>query len=81
MWQDSVFGPKALHGARTVTGNSGDTRYTGSRVYVPAVRNGFVELVELGFSGSSNPGLFGSKEELLDEWLPRLQSATVLPVP
>jgi len=81
VWQDSVFGPKALHGARTVSGNPGDNSYTGSRVYVPAVRNGFVELVELGFSGSSNPGLFGTKEELLDEWLPRLRSATVLPAP
>ena len=81
VWQDSVFGPKALHGARTVSGNPGDNSYTGSRVYVPAVRNGFVELVELGFSGSSNPGLFGNKEELLDEWLPRLRSATVLPAP
>ena len=81
VWQDGVFGPKALHGARTVSGNPGDNRFTGSRVYVPAVRNGFVELVELGFSGSSNPGLFGNKEELLNEWLPRLQSATVLPAP
>ena len=81
VWQDSVFGPKALHGARTVSGNPGDNSYTGSRVYVPAVRNGFVELVELGFSGSSNPGLFGNKDELLDEWLPRLRSATVLPAP
>ena len=80
-WQDSVFGPKALHGARTVSGNPGDNRYTGSRAYVPAVRNGFVELVELGFSGSSNQGLFGNKNELLTEWLPRLQSATVLPAP
>ncbi len=80
-WQDSAFGPKALRGARTVTGNPELNAKVGSRLYVPAVRNGFVELVELGFRGSSRPGLFGSKDELLQEWLPRLESATVLPAP
>ena len=81
VWQDSVFGPKALRGARTVTGNPDINAKVGGRLYVPAVRNGFVELVELGFRGSSRPGLFGSKDELLQEWLPRLESATVLPAP
>jgi hypothetical protein len=71
VWQDSVFGPTAIHGARVV----GDGQRGGGRSYVPAVRNGFVELVELGFRGSSAPGLFGSREQLLDEWLPRLRGA------
>jgi len=69
-WQDSVFGPKALQGARAVYG-SPDTA-AANRVYVPAIRNDFVELVELGLRGSSNPGLFGNKDELLSEWSRRL---------
>jgi WD40 repeat protein len=80
-WQDSVFGPKALHGARTVFSRAADDRQSGSGVYVPALRDGFVELVELGFRGSSNPGLFGTREQLLSEWRPRLQGAPVLPAP
>lgn len=69
-WVDSVFSPKPLNGARIVFGPSGSD--TANRAYLPAARNGFVELVELGFPGSSNPGLFGNKEELLAEWRQRL---------
>ncbi len=73
VWQDSAFGPTAIHGASVVSGgpNAAD------RSYVPAVRNGFVELVELGFRGSSGPGLFGSRDELLGKWRPRLQSTVI----
>ncbi len=73
VWQDSAFGPTAIHGASVVSGgpNAAD------RTYVPAVRNGFVELVELGFRGSSGPGLFGSRDELLGKWRPRLQSTVI----
>ncbi len=74
VWQDSVFGPTAIHGARVVTGKPG----AGGRSYVPAVRNGTVELVELGFRGLSGPGLFGSKDELLGKWRPRLRSPSVV---
>lgn len=68
-WQDSTFAPPAIHGARVVSGGA-DAAF---RSYVPAVRNGFVELVELGFRGSGGPGLFGSRDELLGKWRPRLQ--------
>lgn len=73
IWMDSVFGPKALNGSRIVFGSADAAGASANRTYVPALRNGFVELVELDFRGSSNPGLFGNREELLDEWQPRLQ--------
>jgi WD40 repeat protein len=69
-WVDSVLSPKPLNGARIVFGPSGSD--TANRAYLPAARNGFIELVELGFPGSSTPGLFGNKEELLTEWRQRL---------
>ena len=53
----------------------------GGQSYVPAVRNGTVELVELGFHGSSGPGLFGSKDELLGKWRSRLQNPAVTESP
>ena len=69
-WVDSAFSPKPLNGAGIVFGPAGTE--TANRAYLPAVRDGFVELVELGFPGSSSPGLFGNREELLDEWRRRL---------
>ena len=67
-WVDAVFAPKPLQGAGIVFG-SGDAR---RRVFVPAARNGFVEMVELPFAGAASPGLFGSREELLEDWRGRL---------
>ena len=69
-WIDSVFSPKPLNGARLVFGPP-DSR-SANRPFLPAARNGFVEVVELPFSGSSIPGLFGSKDELLADWRRRL---------
>ena len=72
-WVDSAFSPKPLNGARIVFGPAGSG--TANRAYLPAARNGFVELVELGFPGSTSPGLFGNREELLAEWRGRLGRA------
>ena len=69
-WVDSVVSPKPLNGARIVFGPAGSD--TANRSYLPAARNGFVELVELAFPGSARPGLFGSRDELLAEWRARL---------
>jgi WD40 repeat protein len=79
VWQDSVFAPKAIHGAGVVAGSPGAAGASANRLYLPAARNGFVEFVELGFRGSSHPGLFGNKKELLDEWRPRLRGVMVPP--
>lgn len=75
VWQDSVFGPKTFHGARIVSGSSD----TANRTYIPAVRNDSVELLELSFRGSSNPGLFGNKDKLINEWRSRLEGVLVSP--
>ena len=63
-----MFAPQPLQGARIVFGDGDAAR----RAYLPAARNGVVELVELAFPGSSQPGLLGNYEELLDEWRGRL---------
>lgn len=67
-WIDGVFVPPPLQGARIVPGDGDAAR----RAYLPAARNGVVELVELAFPGSSQPGLLGNYEELLGEWRVRL---------
>ncbi|MBT8103657.1 MAG: AAA-like domain-containing protein [Gammaproteobacteria bacterium] len=77
IWQDSVFVPRVSNGARIVPGKTEEAGVASNRLYLPAVRNGFVELVELAFRGSSNPGLFGNKDELLQEWQTRLTGNAV----
>ena len=67
-WIDGVFTPPPLQGARIVFGDGDAAR----RAYMPAARNGVVELVELAFPGSSQPGLLGNYLELLGEWRARL---------
>ena len=67
-WIDAVFAPQPLQGARIVFGDGDAAR----RAYLPAARNGVVELVELAFPGSSQPGLLGNYEELLGQWRGRL---------
>lgn len=79
VWQDSVFAPKAIHGAGVIAGSPDAGSPAANRLYLPIARKGFVEFVELGFRGSSNPGLFGNRKELLDEWQPRLRGITVPP--
>jgi hypothetical protein len=69
-WIDSAFSPKPLNGGRIVFGPP-DSK-TANRAYLPAARNGFIELVELAFPGSSSPALFGNRNDLLAEWRTRL---------
>ncbi len=69
-WVDSVLSPKPLNGAGIVFGPPDSD--TANRAYLPAARDGFVEMVELAFPGSSHPGLFGNREALLADWRRRL---------
>ena len=67
-WVDSVFAPQPLPGGHIVFGMGNEAR----RAYLPVARNGVVELVELGFPGSSQVSLLGNRSDLLDEWRARL---------
>ncbi len=69
-WVDSALSPKPLNGAGIVFGPAGSR--TANRPYLPAAKNGFVEMTELAFPGSSHPGLFGNRGELLADWRERL---------
>lgn len=71
-WTDAVLAPQPLNGAGLVYGNGEVSPATGRRMYLPAAKDGYFELVELDFNGSETTGLFGNKEELLQEWLGKL---------
>ncbi len=82
VWTDSVRSPKAMSGSTMtfdvrgdVTGGAGNN-LSGERVLILARDAGATELIELRFSFSQGPALFGSKAELLREWTERLAGPT-----
>ena len=72
-WLDSVLVPQALPGARIIFGSLDPSDAGASMMYLPAVSNGLVDLVELAFGAPSTPRLFGNKDELLAEWETKIQ--------
>ena len=72
IWMDALFVPRTLNGAGIVRGNGTPESRAAHRMYLPVAKNGYIEIIELGFGGSSSAGLFGSKEELFDEWRGRI---------
>ena len=77
VWMDAMFTPRPLRGAGIVHGDGASPETAGHKMFMPVARNGYIELLELDISASSTAGLFGSRDELLKEWLTRI-SATPL---
>ncbi|MDH3612277.1 MAG: hypothetical protein OES10_03270 [Gammaproteobacteria bacterium] len=44
----------------------------GNHVFLPVAGDGFAQLEELGFAVVRGPGLFGNKDQLLEEWRRKL---------
>ena len=81
LWDDAVFVPKPLDGASMVFGPSGKdaARLWGSRLLLPVPGDDFLRLEEIDFGAAPATGLFGNREDLLDEWRGRLGLARVAP--
>ena len=78
IWIDAMLAPKPLSAARMVFGNpaADDAAALGNRVYLPVASDGFVRLAELNFSSAGGPGLFGNKDQLIEEWRRKLAIVT-----
>ena len=70
IWQDAILAPRALTNARMVFGdpNQDEAAALGNRFFLPVAADGYPRLAELSFAAARGPGLFGNKDELLDEW-------------
>ena len=44
----------------------------GNRLFLPVAADGYPRLAELSFTAAQGPGLFGNKNQLLDEWRRKL---------
>ncbi len=73
-WLDAALVPSATLDAEFVFGDpdSGSEAALAERVFLPVVSTGRLQLLPLHFTRSMGPGLFGSREELLEEWRLRL---------
>ena len=74
-WMNAILVPRPLNGAGIVHGNGASSPGTTRKIYLPVASEDFIELVELSFNYSATAGLFGSKEELLQEWRSRISAA------
>ncbi len=74
-WMDAHFAPRPLRGAGIVHGNGVPDSVRRAAVYLPVAKNGYIDIVELEFGGSSSAGLFGKREERLQEWSNRINAA------
>lgn len=77
IWMDAIIAPKMLDSARMVFGNSlNEAAVSGNRVYLPVAGDDFLRLAELDFVTIQGPGLFGSRQALLEEWRRKLGYST-----
>ncbi|MDH5622140.1 MAG: hypothetical protein OEY74_08670, partial [Gammaproteobacteria bacterium] len=75
IWMDALFVPRTLHGAGIVHGNGSPNSLRRSAVYLPVAKNGYLDIIELEFGGSSSAGLFGKRSERFQEWNNRINAA------
>jgi WD40 repeat protein len=78
IWQDAILAPKALTNARMVFGDpkQDEAAALGNRFFLPVAADGYPRLAELSFTATRGPGLFGNKDELLNEWRRKLAIVT-----
>jgi WD40 repeat protein len=78
VWVDAMLAPKALQDTRMVFGNPAKDSAAahGNRLYLPVAGDGYVRLAELSFTATHSTGLFGNKEQLLEEWRRKLAMVT-----
>jgi hypothetical protein len=62
--------PKGLNSAQMVFGDAAtdEAAVLGNRVFLPVADDDFIRLAELNFTDLKGPGLFGSKDALIEEW-------------
>ena len=73
-WANAVHAPVSSGTAQMVFGETGKRNgsASGNRIFVPASGDGFMRLVEIRFGAGHGTGLFGNKDELLQEWRRKL---------
>lgn len=73
IWLDALLVPRALNGAGLVVkDDAGTSQRSGDEFYLPVARDSTPRLERFRFSDPVGPGLFGLRDELLEDWQQRL---------
>ncbi len=80
-WLNAAMIPVALPSAQIVFGDAtnNSASASGNRVFVATSGDGFMRLVEVRLGAGSGVGLFGNKDELIEEWQRKLAVAEIDP--
>ena len=69
IWLDAIVGPRPANGSGIVVSAATSA---GNEIQIPVMRAGMIVLKQLQFDSSATPGLFGNRDELIEEWRDRL---------
>jgi hypothetical protein len=69
IWLDAILAPRPVHGGNIVVSAATSA---GNEIELPVIRGGSVTLARLRYDAADSPGLFGNRDELIDEWLAKL---------
>jgi WD40 repeat protein len=69
IWLDAILAPRPVHGGNIVVSAATSA---GNEIQLPVIRGGAVTLARLRYDAADNPGLFGNRDELIEEWLAKL---------
>jgi WD40 repeat protein len=69
IWLDAILAPRPVHGGNIVVIPATSA---GNEIRLPVTRGGSVTLARLRYDTAGIPGLFGNRDELIDEWRAKL---------
>jgi WD40 repeat protein len=69
IWLDAILAPRPVHGGNILVTTATSA---GNEIQLPVIRGGSVTLARLQYNAAGTPGLFGNRDELIEEWLAKL---------
>jgi len=72
IWLDAILAPRPVHGGNIVVAGATSA---GNEIQLPVIRGGSVTLARLRYDAAAAPGLFGNRDELIEEWRAKLGMA------
>ncbi len=72
IWLDAILAPRPVHGGNIVVSSATSA---GNEIQLPVIRGGSVTLERLRYDAAATPGLFGNRNELIEEWRAKLGMA------
>ena len=69
IWLDAILAPRPVHGGNIIVAAATSE---GNEIQLPVTRGGSLTLARLRYDAAATPGLFGNRDELIEEWRAKL---------